>query len=169
MAKKKKRYSPKRRAHRAASSPRRRRRVGAMALNANSMIVKLGSVALGYVMGEKILAPVKSMIGDKVDGKIVAGAEGLAGYYLAFKKGGKKGMIQTVAGGILLGDAVKTLMKSFGMGGFGPYGRIPALGNRSPYGRIPALGSYNPHGTLNGSYNPHGTLSNRMMAGIGMV
>lgn len=177
MAKKTKKYRPHRRKHH-AHSPRRRRRVGAMALNANSAIVKIGFAAAGYLFGDKLLAPIKTKIGDKVDAKIVAGVEGLGGYYLAMKKG-KKSIVTTGIGFFLLGDAAKSLMKSFGIGSIGPYGRIPALGNRrtmrgvGPYGKIPVLGgasnTYNPHGSLNGQYNPHGSLSAKIMSGLGFA
>lgn len=168
MAKKK---FHKRRSHAKRSHGSRRRRVGATALNfsATGPLVKFGSIALGYFYGDKLLAPLKKMIGDKVDGKIVAVAEGGLGYMLALKRGGKKNMLTALAGGILLGDGIKSLVSSFGVGSIGPYGRVNVV--NGPYGNTPVingrrrLGSYSPNAALNG-YTPSGTLA-KVVGAIG--
>lgn len=149
----------------------RRRRVGATALNfsATGPLVKFGSIALGYFFGDKLLAPVKKMIGDKLDPKIVAVGESGLGYMLALRRGGKKNLLTVVAGGILLGDGVKSLVSSFGIGGIGPYGRVNVV--NGPYGNTPVingrrrLGSYTPNNSLNG-YSPSGTLA-KVVGSIG--
>lgn len=171
MAKKK---FHKRRSHAKRSHGRsRRRRVGATALNlsATGPLVKFGSIALGYFYGAKLLAPLKSMIGDKLDPKIVAVAEGGLGYMLALRRGGRKNIFTAVAGGLLLGDGLKSLVTSFGVGGIGPYGRVNVV--NGPYGNTPVinganrrrLGSYTPNNSLNG-YTPSGTLA-KVVGSIG--
>lgn len=146
-----------------------RRRVGASKLNAGNPIVKYGSIALGYFMGDKINSQIDKLTGDKIDGKIVGGVQAGAGAFLTFGKG-KKSMIKTVAGGVLLGSGAKKLMSEFGIGGIGPYGRIPAVAGA--YGRVPVVAGkrrmgYTPNEQL-GAYNPHGGLNGKMkvMAGV---
>lgn len=158
------------RRRKAAGTKVRRRRVGATALNfsVNSPLVKWGSVALGYFIGDKLTAPLVKMIGDKVDPKIVAGAEVGLGFLLAMKKG-KKNMLTVVGGGLLLGAGVKSAMQAFGLGGIGPYGRIPVIAGAGPYGRVPVigkrhLGNYSPSASLNG-YSPSGTINSSKIMG----
>jgi|SRR5690606_5668041 len=147
-----------------------RRRVGASKLNANSNIVKLGAIALGYFVGPKIQEKIDTAIGDKLDGKIVGAAEAGAGAWLTFGKG-KKTMAKTIGGGFLLGMGVRKAMTEFGIGGIGPYGRVPVVAGA--YGRVPVLagsrrvGAYTPNQQL-GAYNPHGGLNGRskVMAGV---
>lgn len=166
---KKKSYRPKRRKHVSHSSPRRRRRIGAMALNATSPLVKYGSILAGYLMGDKILGPIKKMIPATVDTKIIGIAEGGLGYMLALKKGGKKSLATTVLGGLLLGDGAKSIMSSLGVGGIGPYGRVNVV--NGPYGNLQVIngrkriGNYTPNNSLNG-YTPSGTLA-RVMGSLG--
>ncbi len=139
-----------------ATGPRRRRRVGAMALSATSPLVKWGSVAAGYFLGPKINEQIVKLVGDKVDAKIVGAAEAGIGFLLAMRKG-RKGMLQTVGGGVLLGAGLKQLMESFGIGAIGPYGRVPVIGGA--YGNMPVIGrhGYTPNHSMNG-YTPSGTL-----------
>jgi hypothetical protein len=146
----------------------RRRRIGATALNfsANSPLVKWGSVALGYFM--PTLIPLSKVIGDKVDPKIVSAGTAGIGLMLTMKRG-KKSLPLTILGGYLLGSGVKNAMTAFGIGGIGPYGRVPVIGAPfSPYGRVPVISGrmagYTPNNSLNG-YNPHGTI-NRVMNGV---
>lgn len=160
MAKKAKKYRPKRRKA-VSRSPRRRRRVGALALNASNPLIKYGSILAGYLFGDKILAPLKKLIPATIDGKIIGVAEGGIGYMLSLKKGGKKNLLTVVAGGILLGDGAKTVMQSFGIGGIGPYGRVNTI--NGPYGNVNVIGrrrigNYSPNRSLNG-YTPSGTLA----------
>lgn len=141
----------------------RRRKVGAT-LNPNNPIVKYGSIALGYLMGDKINAQVTKLAGDKIDGKIVGAAEAGLGAFLVFG-GGKKSMLKTVAGGVLLGAGAKKVMTEFGIGGIGPYGRVPVVAGA--YGKVPVvagakrINGYSPNASLNG-YTPNSSLNGKM-------
>lgn len=165
MAKRKKTY--RRKSSKRTAAPRRRR-MGAAGgkLNASSPLVKWGSVAVGYFLGPKINAQITKLVGDKVDGKIVGAAEAGLGFMLAMRKGGKKGMVQTVAGGVLMGAGIRQVLSSFGIGG---YGNVPVIGRA--YGNVPVIGrpgtrGYTPNRSLNG-YTPNVSLNGgRVMAGI---
>lgn len=165
MAKRKFRKA-KRSSHKAAATTRRRR-IGASGgkLNANSPVVKWGSVAVGFFLGPKLNAQVTKMIGDKLDPKIIAGAEAGLGFLLAMRKG-KKNLVQTVAGGILLGAGVKLALSEFGIAGIGPYGRVPVIGGA--YGNVPVIGyrppGYTPNHSMAG-FSPNGSLA-RVMNGV---
>lgn len=147
-----------------AKSKSRRRRVGAAGMNPNNPIVKYGSMALGYLMGDKINAQVAKMVGDKVDGKIIGAGEAGLGAFLVFG-GGKKSMLKTIAGGVLLGAGAKKVMTEFGIGGIGPYGRVPVVAGA--YGRVPVvagakrINGYTPNNALNG-YTPNSSLNGKM-------
>ena len=122
------------------TTTRRRRRVGAVALlNPSGPLVMYAPILLGYLMADKVNAPIAKLVGDKLDPKIVAGAEAGLGALLVFSKG-KKSLLKSLAGGLLLGAGVKSLMASFGMGGIGPYGNVPVVGAIGPYGRVPVVG-----------------------------
>jgi len=159
MARKRKTYRRKARAAKPAT--RRRRRVGATALNmsASSPLVKFGSIALGYFFGDKLNAQLVKVVGDKLDPKILAAGEAGLGALLVLKKG-KKGMLQTVVGGVLLGAGAKALMASMGIGAISPYGRVPVIGG---YGEVPVVGKrrlngYTPNSRL-GNYTPNMALN----------
>lgn len=148
----------------------RRRRIGATsALNfsATSPLVKWGSVALGFLKPD--LIPIGKLVGDKIDPKIVSGGQVGLGFLLAMRKG-KKSLPMVILGGYLLGSGAKGAMTAFGIGGIGPYGRVPVIGQAGPYGMVPVIngrrvGGYTPNNSLNG-YNPHGTI-NRVVSGVG--
>lgn len=153
------------------TTTRRRSRVGAAGvLNPASPLVKFGSIALGYFMlGDKINAKITEAAGDKVDGKLIGAAEGGLGYMLSFGKG-KKSLIKTIAGGILLGSGAKLLMGEMGVGAAGPYGRVPVIAG--PYGNVPVIagsrrrvGAYTPNNALNG-YSPNQSLASKIMSGV---
>jgi hypothetical protein len=146
---------------------RRRRRMGAMALNANSPLVLYGSIALGYFFGDKLNAPIKQMIGTKVDAKILGAGEAVLGYFVGMRKG-KVSVIQKVAGGALIGAGAKELMTAFGMGGMSPYGMVPVV--NGAYGNVPVingrkrLGGYTPNNSMAG-YTPNMSI-NKVMGGM---
>lgn len=146
-----------------------KRKVGARKLNPSSPIVKIGSIALGYFLGSKINAPIEKLVGDKVDGKIVGAAEAGIGAYLVFGKG-KKSVVKTAVGGLLVGAGAKKLMTEFGIGRVaGPYGRVNVVASTgSPYGRVNVLNGYTPNNALNG-YTPNNALNGRgkVMSGVG--
>jgi hypothetical protein len=127
MAKHAKRRKPAKKTH-------RRRRVGAVALNANSPLVKYGSIALGYVMGSQVDTLLAKVVPANVDGKIIAAGELGLGAFLAFGKGTKK-LQQTVIGGLLIGAGIKKGMTAFGIGGFQ---MVPAVGG---YRSVQAVGA----------------------------
>lgn len=135
----------KRRSHK--KSHRRRRRVGAMSLSASSPLMLYGSIALGYFMGGKILDPLLTKVTGTLDPKIVGAGKAGLGFLLAFK--GKKNLPKTLAGGILLGDGLKSLLTSFGV--VTGYGAVPVVGSRrrlNGYGAVPVVGGYT------GGYTP---------------
>ncbi len=135
--------------------------MGAVKMNPNNPIVKFGSIALGYFLGDKINAQLDKLVGDKVDGKIVGAAEAGIGAFLVFGPG-KKNLVKALAGGVLLGAGVKKAMTEFGIGGVGPYGRVPVIGGA--YGNVPVIGkrmgAYTPNRQL-GSYTPNNSLNGR--------
>lgn len=85
--------------------------------NPENPIVKYGSMALGYLFGDKINAQIDKITGAKIDTKIVAAGEIGIGSLFVFKKG-KKNIITTVAGGVLIGAGLKRGLAAFGLGGF---------------------------------------------------
>lgn len=120
------------------------RRVGAMALSANSPLVLYGSIAAGYLLGDKINEALDKVIPpDKVDAKLVGAGEAGLGLLLIMQKK-KKHFLITAAGGLMAGAGAKRLMKSFGIGGYqmvpgvAGYQNVPAVGRRS------RLNGYNP-------------------------
>jgi len=160
----------KKRKHKATR--RRRRSVGALSMSASSPLMKYGPIALGFFLAAKINAPLDKMIGDKVDGKIVAGGQVGLGYMLALGPG-KKSLIKSVAGGLLLGSGAKRAMTEFGIGGIGSaYGNTPVVAGA--YGNTPVLAGrrrlngYSPNRAMNG-YTPNSALNGnggRVMAGV---
>lgn len=123
----------------------RRRRIGGIGgkLNANNPIVKFGSIAAGYFLGDKINDALDKATGDKMDGKLLAGLETFGGLVisgivpLGKKKAAK--LLPTVAGGILAGAGLKRGLKEMGV--INGFSDVPVLqGFRS----VPALAGYNP-------------------------
>jgi hypothetical protein len=115
---------------------RRRRRIGALALSPSSNLVKFGAIAAGYFLGDKINAAIDKATGDKIDAKIVAGAEVGLGAMLVLKKTNKS-LPAVIGGGILLGAGAKRAMSAFGLAGIGGYQSVPTVGG---YQNVPAIG-----------------------------
>lgn len=115
---------------------RRRRSVGAVALNPSSPLVQYGSIALGFLLGTKIDTMVSKVIPANVDAKIVAAAEAGLGAMLSFSKG-KKSLLKTAGGGILLGAGIKKGLTAFGIGTIGGYQSVNVVNG---YGQVPAVG-----------------------------
>ncbi len=126
--------------------PVRRRRIGSMAMNASSPLVTYGSIAAGFVLGTKIDTMLTKVVPAGVDPKIVAGAEIGIGALLVYSKG-KKTMLKTVTGGILLGAGVKKAITAFGVAGVAGYNMVPAVAG---YNKVPAVSGYNPNSGMNG-------------------
>jgi len=114
----------------------RRRRIGALALSANSPIVKFGAVAVGYLMSDQINAQIDKVTGGKVDDKIVAGAQLVAGLFL-FTGKGKKSVLKTVAGGILTGAGTKKALQSFGI--LSGFADVPVISGYEVPQPVPSL------------------------------
>lgn len=156
------------------SSHRRRRRVGAMALNASSPLVKIGSIVAGYFLGDTIngllnnLVPasMKTATNANKTGKMVAIGEGGIGAALILIKG-KKTVLKVAFGGVMLGAGIKRFMNLSKAGvdpaSLGGYGDVPVIGAYATngqlgyrrriagYGDMPVIGSYTPNSSLNGT------------------
>jgi len=148
-----------------ATHRRSRRRIGAMALSPSSPLVKFGSMAAGFLLGDKINEALDKVVPATIDDKIVAAAELGIGYMLALKKGGRASLPKTVAGGLLLGAGAKKLMSSLGIGSIGGYQMVPtvggyqgvpALGNKAIKGYVPGPGALNGYATTKQQIGGHG-------------
>lgn len=118
-----------------AKVTRRRRRIGAVALNANNPMVMYGSLALGFLMGNKINEQLAKVVPAGIDGKLVgAGQAGLGALLLMSKK---KTTFGVIAGGLLAGSGAKKLMGEFGIGSIGGYQMVPSIGG---YQAVPSIG-----------------------------
>ncbi len=114
----------------------RRRRVGALAMSANSPLVKFGSIAAGYFLAGKVNDAIDNAVGDKVDGKIVGAAEAGIGLMLLMAKG-KKSTAKTAVAGFALGLGANKLLKEFGV--INGFENVPVIGG---YQNAPVLSGY---------------------------
>ncbi len=160
----------------------KRKKVGAMSLTANSPLVKFGSIAIGYLMGDTLNQKlIDKLFGTPTDpvktGKMVAvGQIGLGGA-LVFLKLGKKSLISEVAGGLLIGSGIKRAMVVFKDGAttMSGYGDVPVLGAyKTPgqlgrkvagYGDVPVIGAYAPNSALNGASKVMGSMGGSTLIG----
>ncbi len=122
-------------------------------MSASSPLVTYGSIAVGFLAGDKIDEMLSKVVPATLDTKIVGAAEVGLGALLVYGKG-KKSMVKTVAGGILLGAGIKKSLKAFGV--ISGYQMIPSV---SGYSDVNALGApvrkmagYIPGKGLNGGY-----------------
>lgn len=90
---------------------RRRRRISGIGLNAKSPLVSYGSIAAGFLLGNKINDALSNVTGS-LDPKIVAAAQAIGGFLVRSKM---KGTAGTVIGGILMGAGVKKAAQEFGV------------------------------------------------------
>lgn len=133
---------------------RRRRRIGGLgAMTPSNPIVKYGSMAVGYLLGDKVNEALDKVAGDKMDGKLLAGLQVFAGLVanqtVPLVKM-KPNMILTVAGGVLAGAGVKRGLTEFGV--VNGFFNVPALNG---FRAVPALNGFNPTpGQQLGGYNP---------------
>lgn len=111
----------------------RRRRIGATALNVNNPLVKILPVAVGYFMGNQVNTLLDKVIPATLDQKLVGVGQSAVGALIAYR--GKKTMLNTVAGGVLLGSGVKRAMGAFGIGGFQS---VPVING---YDKVPVIGA----------------------------
>lgn len=127
---------------------RRRRRMGAVStmLNPSSTLVKVGVPVLGYLLGDTINGAIDKVNNGKLDNKIVAGAQGIGGALLVFKK--RPGLVTTIIGGLLLGSGVKRGLKEFGV--ITGFRTVPVIDG---FRKVPVIGNYTPNANMNG-YTP---------------
>lgn len=156
MAKRKKHHaSGHKRKHSAKKSGgrRRRRRMGAVStmLNPSSTLVKIGVPVVGYLLSDQINGMIDKVNGGKLDNKIVAGAQGIGGALLVFKK--RPGLVTTIIGGLLLGSGVKRGLTAFGV--ITGFRSVPVIDG---FRKVPVIGNYAPNGGMNG-YNVPGKKS----------
>jgi len=134
-----------------------RRRVGAVALNAKSPMVQIGSAALGFFLAPQVNNMIDKVTGT-LDAKIVgAGQAGLGAALMFMKLGKKPSLIQTVAGGVLAGAGAKRLLQALGV--INGYGAVPVIGQRmlqsslNGYRQVPVLQGYQVPASVNGVFN----------------
>lgn len=168
------------------SHRRKHHRMGGMKLSASNPLVKWGSVVLGFLAGKPINTAVDGLMPanfktNKNYDKFAAVGEGGLGAALVFKFG-KRSVITTVAGGVLLGAGLKRALDAFNiniglLNGYGEvpvlagYGKVPVIGKRvTGYTPNQVLSGYSPNGTLNGSRAPHlqvmGNIDNASGSGL---
>ena len=139
----------------------RRRRIGGV-MAPGSPVLKYGSIAGGYFLGDKINDAVDKATGGKVDGKIIAGVMAAAGAYLTFMAKGKKSVIKTAAGGILLGAGVKKGLKEFGV--LNGFDNVPVLAG---YQSVPVLSGYGTSRTSMNGFNVPQPVYKSVMGNVG--
>lgn len=155
----------------------RRRRVGALSFAPTSPLVKFGSILVGYLMAKTINDPINNLTKSiNLDGKVIAAAEGVSGYLLAFGPG-KKSLLKSLGGGILIGAGAKRIMDSMKTATVTGYGRVPVIGTQrgrglAGYHSVPVLGSrptsvngYESNGMV-GMYNSNPKPFSSVMAGV---
>jgi hypothetical protein len=134
------------------SKKRHHRRVGAASLNPGSPLVKLATVAAGFLLADKINAPINKLNtiaptattpgSTRLDPTIVMAGEIGAGALLLFSKrrAGAMGMAKTVAGGLLVGAGLKRALSQFGV--ISGYQSVPVIGRRGVggYQQVPVIG-----------------------------
>lgn len=136
----------------------RRRRVGA--LNFNNPMIKYGSIAAGYLLGDKINDTISKATGDKIDGKIVAAAEAGAGLLLFTSKKVKKPMLKVI-GGVLAGAGIKKALSEFGV--INGFENVPVLAG---YSSVPVISGYTTQQPALNGFNVPRTVSASVMGSI---
>jgi hypothetical protein len=126
-------------------SSRRRRRVGAVAMNANSPLVKYAPPVVGYLVGDTNNTQVDKLFTNVTDTtkkalyEKIAHASMLALWaWYAFGRKGQKNPMPLIALGILGGAGLKGLMADLNVGIAG-FQQVPVV---SGYQQVPVVGSY---------------------------
>jgi len=128
----------------------KRRKIGALSLNPGSPLVKIGSVAVGYLLGDHINGAIDKMLPASVltptDPKSVvkyvpaAAQLGLGGLLVMSKK---PTLIKTAAGGIMAGAGLKRILKDTGV--ITGYQSVPVIGaarrKMAGYQSVPVIGN----------------------------
>jgi len=148
-------------------SSRRRRRVGAVAMNANSPLLKYAPPVVGYLVGATINTQVDKLFANVTDvdkkalyQKIAHGGMLALWAWYAFSRKGQKNPMPLIALGILGGAGLKGLMADLNVGIAG-FQQVPVV---SGYQQVPVVGSYgatNPRTQLNGigAYDVPGSMA----------
>lgn len=136
----------------------RRRRVGA--LNLNNPMLKYGSIAAGYFLGDKINDAISKATGDKVDGKIVAAAEAGAGLMMLMSKKVKKPALKLI-GGVLAGAGIKKALSEFGV--INGFYNVPVLAG---YQNVPVIAGYDTAQPAINGFNVPRPVSQSVMGSI---
>lgn len=144
-----------------STSHRRRRRIGAMSMTASNPIVQIGSIAAGFfLIGQPLNNMLDQVTAGKIDGKLIGGAEAGIGALLLLKKG-RKDMLTTVAGGVLIGAGAKRLLKELGV--IAGFQSVPVLGG---YKSVPVLGGYTPSGAGINGYTAPKPMHTKVMGAV---
>jgi len=158
-------------------SSRRRRRVGAVAMNANSPLVKYGPPVVGYLVGTTINTQVDKLFANVTDPdkkalyqKIAHGSMLALWAWYAFSRKGQKNPMPLIALGILGGAGLKGLMTDLNVGIAG-FQQVPVVGG---YQQVPVVGAYGstmPRNQMNGigGYDIPGSMAGYSAGGSGVM
>lgn len=158
-------------------SSRRRRRVGAVAMNANSPLVKYGPPVVGYLVGGTINTQVDKLFANVTDTdkkalyqKIAHGSMLALWAWYAFSRKGQKNPMPLIALGILGGAGLKGLIADLGVGISG-FQQVPVV---SGYQQVPVVGAYGasmPRNQMNGigGYDIPGSMAGYTAGGAGVM
>lgn len=146
--------SHRRKRHARHHGRRRRRRVGALNLGSKDIGLKLAAVAGGWFLGGVVNTAIDKMLPKTTDPIPVptknaqiaatAGEIGIGGLLLLRRSSGTSGMIQKVAGGLLIGAGLKRALKVMGV--ISGYQNVPVIGRHrmAGYQNVPVIGATPP-------------------------
>ena len=162
-------------------SSRRRRRVGAVAMNTNSPLVKYGPPVVGYLVGTTINTQVDKLFANVTDvdkkalyQKIAHGSMLALWAWYAFSRKGQKNPMPLIALGILGGAGLKGLMTDLNVGIAG-FRNVPVVAG---YQQVPVVGAYGatmPRNQMNGigggvgGYGIPGSMAGYTAGGSGVM
>lgn len=136
-------------AHKKHKKRKHRRRMGAIGGGKSSNLIKVGAIAVGYLMADTINGKIDTFLPktknattnvDEPNQWVGVGAELGVGGLLLMRKRGKYKMATDVAGGILAGAGLKRALKKTGV--IAGYQSVPVIGNRrvAGYQQTPVIG-----------------------------
>lgn len=124
---------------------RRRRRIGAVAMNANSPLIKYAPPVAGYLMATSINTQVDKIFANVTDAERkalylkIAHASMVALYaWYNFGRKGQKNPLPAIVTGLLGGAGLKGLMTDLNVGIAG-FQQLPVVGG---YQQLPVVGAY---------------------------
>lgn len=133
---------------------RRRRGVGALKLGGKDIGLKLAAVAGGWFLGGVVNTAIDKVLPKTTDpvpvptknGQIMAtaGEIGIGGLLLLRRSSGTSGMVQKVAGGLLVGAGLKRALHVMGV--ISGYQNVPVIGRHrmAGYQNVPVIGATPP-------------------------